>query len=94
LSRQFRRKAASNGLPFNPGFAGAYDFSEGGDFGALMRQFLDNLPDGGLIMCHPGFVDDTLRELDPLTDQREREYVYLAGETFPALLAATRTELR
>ncbi len=94
LSRRFRRKAARVGVAFNPGFAGAYDFSQAGDFAALMRDFLDGLPDGGLIMCHPGFVDDTLRELDPLTDQREREYAYLAGDGFPALLAATRTELR
>ncbi|MCO5130704.1 MAG: ChbG/HpnK family deacetylase [Xanthobacteraceae bacterium] len=94
LSRQFRRKATRAGVAFNPGFAGAYDFSQGGEFGALMRGFLDGLPDGGLIMCHPGFVDDTLRELDPLTDQREREYAYLAGDGFPALLAATATELR
>ncbi|MGX9389907.1 ChbG/HpnK family deacetylase [Nitrobacteraceae bacterium UC4446_H13] len=94
LSRQFRRKATHAGLSFNPGFAGAYDFSEGGDFGALMRQFLDGLPDCGLVMCHPGFVDDTLRELDPLTDQREREYAYLTGDDFPALMAAMQTELR
>lgn len=94
LSRQFRRKAAQAKLPFNPGFAGAYDFTDGGDFGALMRQFLDALPDGGLIMCHPGFVDDTLRELDPLTDQREREYAYLTSDDFPALLAATQAALR
>lgn len=94
LSRQFRRKAAQAGLPFNSGFAGAYDFNDGGDFGALMRQFLDGLPDGGLIMCHPGFVDDTLRELDPLTDQREREYAYLASDDFAALLTATRAALR
>ena len=67
--------------------------AESRDFGALMRQFLDGLPDGGLIMCHPGFVDDTLRDLDPLTDQREREYAYLAGDDFPALLNETQTEL-
>ncbi len=94
LSRQFRRRATQDGLSFNPGFAGAYDFSEGGDFGALMRQFLDGLPDGGLIMCHPGFVDDTLRELDPLTDQREREYAYLASDAFPVLLGEAQAELR
>jgi len=94
LSRQFRRRAVRIGVPFNPAFAGAYDFTQGGDFGSLMRRFLDGLPDGGLIMCHPGFVDDVLRELDPLTDQREREYAYLASDDFPALLAATRTDLR
>ena len=87
LSRQFRRKAARAGIRFNPGFAGAYDFTRQPDFGTLMQSFLDGLPDGGLIMCHPGFVDDILISLDPLTDQREREYAYLAGDDFPALLA-------
>ncbi len=41
-------------------------FRQQPDFGALMRQFLDALPDGGLVMCHPGFVDDILVSLDPL----------------------------
>ena len=54
------------------------------DFGALMRQFLDGLPEGGLVMCHPGFVDETLISLDPLTTQREHEHAFLAGERFPA----------
>jgi chitin disaccharide deacetylase len=59
-----------------------------------MRQFLDGLPEGGLIMCHPGFVDETLISLDPLTDQREHEYAFLGGEDFPRLLAANRVTLR
>ena len=46
------------------------------------------LPDGGVVMCHPGHVDAELIRLDPLTDLREREYAYLGGDTFPALLAA------
>jgi predicted glycoside hydrolase/deacetylase ChbG (UPF0249 family) len=29
-------------------------------------------PDGGLVMCHPGHVDEVLISLDPFTDQRER----------------------
>ena len=37
-------------------------------------------------MCHPGFVDAELERLDPLTKQREREYAYLAGDDFPAVL--------
>ena len=74
LSAQFRRRASRANVAFNPAFAGAYDFSKAPDFGKLMQQFLDGLPEGGLIMCHPGFVDDTLLGLDPLTDQREREY--------------------
>jgi predicted glycoside hydrolase/deacetylase ChbG (UPF0249 family) len=94
LSRQFRRKAARAGIAFNPGFAGAYDFTTQPEFGALMQSFLEGLPDGGLVMCHPGFVDDVLASLDPLTHQREREYAYLAGDGFPTLLARNRVALR
>ena len=93
LSAQFRTRAARAGIAFNPGFAGAYDFSRSPDFGALMRQFLEGLPEGGLIMCHPGFVDETLVGLDPLTHQREQEYAFLAGAQFPALLTTNRVTL-
>ena len=93
LSAQFRRRAAQAGIAFNPGFAGAYDFTGQPDFGDLMRQFLDGLPEGGLIMCHPGFVDDTLESLDPLTTQREHEHAFIGGEEFPRLLAANKVTL-
>jgi predicted glycoside hydrolase/deacetylase ChbG (UPF0249 family) len=93
LSAQFRKRAARAGIAFNPAFAGAYDFSQQPDFSALMRQFLDGLPEGGLVMCHPGVVDETLVSLDPLTDQREREYAFLGGEHFPPLLAANNVTL-
>jgi chitin disaccharide deacetylase len=93
LSARFRQRAARANIAFNPAFAGAYDFSSAPDFGELMPQFLDGLPDGGLVMCHPGFVDDILVNLDPLTGQREREYAYLAGDAFPGLLAANNVTL-
>jgi len=93
LSAQFRQRAARADIAFNPAFAGAYDFSKEPDFGALMRQFLDGLPEDGLIMCHPGFVDDILVSLDPLTTQREHEYAFFAGEDFPLLLAANKATL-
>ena len=58
------------------------------DFARLFPRFLDGLPDGALVMCHPGHVDQELIRLDPLTDLREGEYAYLAGDAFPAVLAA------
>jgi predicted glycoside hydrolase/deacetylase ChbG (UPF0249 family) len=94
LSARFRKRAARAGIAFNPGFAGAYDFSKAPDFAALMGEFLACLPDGGLVMCHPGFVDDVLTGLDPLTGQREREYAFLAGEQFPQLLALNKVTLQ
>ena len=93
LSAQFRKRAAAAGIRFNPAFAGAYDFTTSPDFGVLMRQFLEGLPEGGLVMCHPGFVDETLEGLDPLTTQREAEHAYLAGAQFPPLLAANNVTL-
>jgi hypothetical protein len=58
-----------------------------------MGEFLDGLPDDGLIMCHPGFVDETLVGLDPLTTQREHEHAFLGGGDFPRLLAANNVTL-
>lgn len=93
LSAQFRKRAADAKIPFNPAFAGAYDFSRASDFGALMSEFLQGLPDDGLVMCHPGFVDETLESLDPLTTQREAEHAYLGSDQFPTLLAANKVTL-
>jgi chitin disaccharide deacetylase len=93
LSAQFRKRARDADIPFNPAFAGAYDFSKAPDFGALMGQFLQGMPDGGLVMCHPGFVDETLVSLDPLTTQRESEHAFLAGAQLPPLLALNNVTL-
>jgi hypothetical protein len=93
LSAQFRKRASRARIRFNPGFAGAYDFSRQPDFGELMAGFLDGLPEDGVVMCHPGFVDETLAGLDPFTVQREREYAYLGSEAFPRLLAANNVTL-
>ena len=87
LNLGFRRKAQRLGLATNPAFAGAYDFAATADFSALFPRFLDGLPDGGLIMCHPGFVDAELQRLDPLTTLRESEFSYLDSDAFSAVLA-------
>lgn len=93
LSGQFCERAARAGVRVNPGFAGAYDFSKKPDFGVLMREFLDGLPEDGVVMCHPGFIDETLTSLDTFTDQREREHAFLASEHFPAMLVENRLTL-
>jgi predicted glycoside hydrolase/deacetylase ChbG (UPF0249 family) len=93
LSKGFRESATRAGLKFNPAFAGAYNFSKKPDFAKLFERFLLRLPDGGLIMCHPGFVDSTLVALDPLTDQRKNEYDWLMSDNFPKLLAAQNVTL-
>ena len=93
LSGQFRKRAQRAGLTFNSAFAGAYDFSKQPDFSPLMQQFLQGVSDAGVIMCHPGIVDDVLISLDPLTVQREREYEFLRGDHFLPMLAANDVTL-
>ena len=93
LSTQLRRRAARAGVAFNHAFSGAYDYSRKPDYGVLMQQFLNGMTEDGVVMCHPGFVDDVLVSLDPLTLTREIEYAYLAGEEFPGLLTLNNVTL-
>jgi chitin disaccharide deacetylase len=87
LSRRFRQRAAEHGLRTNPAFAGTYTFHSRAEYAKLFEKFLDGMPDGGVIMCHPGKVDAELRRLDSLTELREREYAFFGEAGFPALLA-------
>ncbi len=93
LSLFFRRKAVDFGIRTNPAFAGAYAFHARVDYPRLFASFLDELPNEGLIMCHPGKVDAELARLDPLTSLREREYAFFGDDSFPSLLAAHRIAL-
>ena len=86
LSRRMRRRSALMGIATNPGFAGAYDFRRPTTYDTVFASFLDGLPEGGVVMCHPGFVDAELQRLDHLTAMREREYAFFAAERFPQLL--------
>lgn len=88
LSRGFRRLAHEYGVRTNPAFAGTYEFECDADYAKLFPSFLDGLPDGSVVMCHPGFVDAELERLDPLTTLREREYAFLKNDAFPDILSA------
>jgi predicted glycoside hydrolase/deacetylase ChbG (UPF0249 family) len=88
LSRAVRKRASELRIRTNPAFAGTYTYRSDADFARLFPTFLEGLPKGGLVMCHPGHVDDELKRLDPLTTIREREYAYLSGDAFPEVLKA------
>ena len=88
LSREFRRSAERLGLRVNPAFAGTYEFGSSRHFRDRFPRFLERMPDGGVVMCHPGFVDAELQRLDPLTAQREHEHAFFMSEEFPRILAS------
>jgi hypothetical protein len=87
LSMAFRRRAERQGLATNPAFAGAYSFTASANYAKIFPRFLAGLPDGGLIMCHPGHVDDELKRLDTLTTLREQELAFFNSDEFPQMLA-------
>jgi hypothetical protein len=93
LSMAFRRRAERQGLATNPAFAGAYAFTAKANFAKIFPRFLTGLPDGGLIMCHPGFVDAELKRLDSLTTLREHEFAFFNSDAFPRVLAEHLVEL-
>ena len=88
LSRRFRARAKTFGVATNPAFAGTYRFQPDATFAGIFPSFLDGLPEGSVVMCHPGFVDAELERLDSLTTLREKEFAFLASDELPALLAA------
>jgi chitin disaccharide deacetylase len=93
LARPLAREAARRGLARNTGFRGVRGFTEPGPFGALFRRMIADASAGSIVMCHPGHVDAALRSRDPVTDSREVELAYFAGDKFPADLAAAGLRL-
>ena len=86
FAHNFARDARRRGLATSTGFGGAYDFTKDGDFAGLMARVLGAVPEGGVVMVHPGHADATLATRDRLIVPREREYTVLAGPDFPAIL--------
>jgi predicted glycoside hydrolase/deacetylase ChbG (UPF0249 family) len=87
MSLGFRRRARKLGIAVNPAFAGSYAFKSRANYARLFPRFLSGLPDGGLIMCHPGIVDTELKGLDSLTTLREQEFAFFGSDAFLKVLA-------
>ena len=80
--RALRRVAKKRGIPFNPGFAGIYDYTDSANYSERFERFLVGVRERTIIMCHPGRVDAELRHCDILTDQRETELTYLLSQDY------------
>ena len=93
FGRSLRRKAALFDIPCNTGFSGIYDLIGRVPYVHLFETFIRYLRPGALVMCHPGRVDQILRDRDSLTDQRETELEFLLGPRFGEALAGGNVEL-
>jgi predicted glycoside hydrolase/deacetylase ChbG (UPF0249 family) len=82
-----KRLAHAAGIPVNDGFTGVYNLRTPAPYETVFAAFLHDLRDTTIVMCHPGHVDDALRRLDSLTDRREDEFRFFAGDRYPELMA-------
>ncbi len=75
-----RRALQRDGVPHNQDFAGVYGFDPAADYPGLMRRWLADVEDGGLILCHPGIPDGAPG--DPIAPARAAELRYLESAAF------------
>lgn len=80
LSRGFGGAARARGLPTNDSFAGVTGFEPAATATDCERA-CRHAGALHLVMCHPGFPDDELRAIDPVTDRRRAEFDHLMAST-------------
>lgn len=86
LATGWRSAAESSGFSTNSGFSGFSAFDPKTPFSRILDAAFAALGLRHLTMCHPGFVDDELRSIDPATDSRRMEFDYLMSDGFGDLL--------
>lgn len=77
LGAGFGAEARRRGFVTNRGFSGVSAFDRATPYDHEMSRFLSHPGAAHLVMCHPGYVDDELRTLDPVVERREDELAAL-----------------
>jgi predicted glycoside hydrolase/deacetylase ChbG (UPF0249 family) len=83
-ARALHTLLVQHGIPHNNGFAGIYDFNPNENLDARMQQWLESLPDGGLVMCHPAL--EYKNGDDAIAAARYNEYRFLSSDPFTQTL--------
>lgn len=94
LTRPFAQRMRALGFALNAGFAGYSNFDEKGGYAADFESYLVEPGQRHLIMCHPGEVDDELRQLDPVTESRPVETAFLLSQRFIEICEAAGMQPR
>jgi predicted glycoside hydrolase/deacetylase ChbG (UPF0249 family) len=86
LARGFAARAQASGFRTNNGFSGFAPFDLSISPDRIFASAFAALGSAPVVMCHPGYVDDELRRLDPAVESRVKELDYLKSDAFGALL--------
>lgn len=93
LAKGFAKEARQRGFDVNDGFSGFSDFDPAQDYALNFQRYLSSLGSRHLIMCHPGYVDEELKQLDPVTVTRAQELEFFLSPKFIEQLENNRTLL-
>lgn len=76
----FQKILRQRNIPHNTSFSGVYAFAKAKEYSQFFPSFLQEVSEGGLILCHPGLV--SVPSSDPLRDVRYQEFNYFLSEQF------------
>jgi chitin disaccharide deacetylase len=93
LARGFARSAHGAGFPTNKGFSGFAPLDLSVPAAKVFQEAFSRLGTHPVVMCHPGYVDDELRSLDPAVESRVAELDYLRSSAFGDFLDRHRIRL-
>ena len=86
LALGFAGSAERVGFRTNRGFSGFAPFDLSVPAARIFATAFSALGERPVVMCHPGYVDDELRSLDPAVESRPAELAYLKSDAFRNLL--------
>lgn len=92
LSAGFGAAVRRSGFSTNDGFAGVSNFAAASPYAAELSNAFARAQSRHLVMCHPGYVDDELVRLDPVTTRREEERAVIAAVPWLPARIATRAQ--
>lgn len=69
-----------NNIQHNQSFAGIYRFNQSSQYRQLFLRFINEVKEGGIVMCHPGFFASDKE--DAIANARHEEYQYLVSNHF------------
>ena len=93
LSLGFRQLAHRHGFTTNHGFAGFSAFDPARDYREDFSTYIAVPGHAHLVMCHPGFIDDELRDVDSVLETRPLELEFLLSSHFTDQCAEARMEM-
>lgn len=73
LARGFEIRMRAAGYGIRGPLCGFYDWRRPETFSPALDAWLETVPDGALMMCHPGGIDELLRARDGLVEARRVE---------------------